>query len=121
MNTPSPETKSWQFYRPRWDIHFNVEVIGDDVTIRTTRREIPVWQRRAFIHELTSEGFIDERFEFGFNPPLIDGPGIVWVVDSCWLTVPEIVTQSVIQSLWRLWIAGASGLFLLLILVLANS
>ncbi len=65
------------------------------VVIRAVLDNYSERRKCLFIHELASEGFIPDEYQFMSNVEEDGFLGVQWVVDSSWLVVPpEVIATS---------------------------
>lgn len=118
MKTSLSAPRSFEFSFPQRDTLLQVEETHDRVVIRATRASFSDEQKRAFVRELASEGFIADSYTW---PPLGLGPAdksIEWLVDCSWLQLsPEVLAISR-RFMIRLFI-GAGTLWIGLMAFLA--
>jgi hypothetical protein len=82
--------RSYEFNFPHMGTRLQVEELGGDVTIRATRDTFSLQRKISFIRELAAEGFIPDDFMWlSIADADAPGRGVVWIVDSSWLTLDE--------------------------------
>jgi hypothetical protein len=76
------------------------------VVVRAAINNYSERRKALFIHELASEGFIPDEYQFMTN---CDGPGffgVRWVIDGSWLVVPPEVTAISHRRCWELFLSA---------------
>ncbi|HSI14968.1 MAG TPA: hypothetical protein VK961_23145 [Chthoniobacter sp.] len=79
------------------------------VVVRAALDNYSECRKCFFIHELASEGFIPDQYQFMSNVEQDGFLGVRWVVDSSWLVVPPKVLATSHRTLMILLI----GIFML--------
>jgi len=72
------------------------------VVIRATIDNYSERRKALFIHELSSEGFIPDEYQFMTNTDGGSFSGGRWVIDGSWLVVPPGVIATSRRRSWEL-------------------
>jgi hypothetical protein len=88
MKSLQERPRSYEFNFPQMGTRLQVEELGGEVTIRATRDTFSAQRKMSFIRELAAEGFIPDDFMWlSIADADTPGRGVVWLVDSSWLTL----------------------------------
>ncbi len=118
MNTPTAESRSYEFRFPHLDTMLKVEVLGENVTIFASRNSFSRRRKELFVRELALEGFIPEGVACGFAKEAgRQACGLRWILDEglSALDAPDRETQRFGLSLLKASILLA-GMFFVIVL-----
>ena len=86
MKTQTLSDKSLEFYFPDVDTSLLVEHSGDQVVFRATKNTFTLQRKLHFIHQLATEGFIPDHYQW-LSDMDSEGSNVRWRVDYSWLKI----------------------------------
>ena len=107
MRQQQVSEKEFEFYFPRLDTLVLVEESEDGVVVRATRNTFSEQHKICFIHEIATEGFISDQYQWFSGFEEMSCCHVRWLKDVSWLTLSPVQAARTRKFMVRLLLGSA--------------